>query len=147
MNTCKTCESWNDGICELADTVRGPKLFDIIVKVADDHGLETSLRTGPDFGCVHHSSPAVRLGTLNVETDWDFSLELNGTVYSDSEFSIDIDSMDQLESIQVLGPFGSPSGGKQWEILAALEAIKANPNEFFSNQGGNRGAMWHPKQQ
>jgi hypothetical protein len=85
------------------------------------------------------------IGTLNVETDFDFSLELNGTVYSDSEFSIDIDSMGQLESIQVMGPFGSPSGGKTWEILTALEAIKANPSEYFSNLGGNRGAMWHPR--
>ena len=80
------------------------------------------------------------IGTLNVETDLDFSLELNGTVYSDEEFSIDIDSMDQLESIQVMGPFG-----KTREILAALEAIKANPSVFFSNLGGNRGAMWHPR--
>lgn len=84
------------------------------------------------------------LGTLNVETDWDFALQLNDEIYSDHEFSIQIDSVDQLDSIQIMGPFGSPSGGKTWEIIEALKAIKANPAQFFSNQGGNRGAMWYP---
>ncbi len=60
MGQCKDCEFWNAGRC---DTVGMPDsgfgweqdpriLFDIGVDVDDDSGLQTWLRTGPEFGCV-----------------------------------------------------------------------------------------------
>ena len=84
------------------------------------------------------------VGTLTVETDWDFSLIIAGELFCESEFSVEIYSIETLNSIQISGPFGSPTGGKSWEIEDALEQIKNNPTEFFSNLGGNRGAMWYP---
>lgn len=83
-------------------------------------------------------------GTLFVETDFDFSLELNGKIYSDMHISIPIESIEELNAIKITGPFGSPSGGKTSEIEEALEAIRANPDEIFNNMGGNRGATWVP---
>lgn len=55
--TCKTCRWWKGGRCDLVDLLSGasPARFEIEVTVADDHDLETFLRTGPDFGCVHHT--------------------------------------------------------------------------------------------
>jgi len=149
MNTCKTCKFWDNGDCDFVTTKldKDPQRFEIIVRVSDDHNLDVSLKTGPDFGCVHHSAKqGATLGNLAVETDDDFSLELNGTLYTDSEFQITINSIEELNAIKVCGPWGTPSGGKTWEIDAALEAIKANPKDFFNNMGGNRGATWYPAQ-
>ena len=57
MHTCKTCPHWTEWktTCERVDGDDLPSTrFDIHVKVADDHGLEVSLLTGPDFGCIYH---------------------------------------------------------------------------------------------
>lgn len=57
MPTCKTCCWWEDGCCNVIDTtiVEKPATrFEIEVRVADDSGLNVKLKTGPDFGCVHH---------------------------------------------------------------------------------------------
>ena len=48
---------WKGGYCEVIGTdiaERPNTLVDIEVAVLDDSGLEAKLRTGPDFGCVHH---------------------------------------------------------------------------------------------
>lgn len=86
------------------------------------------------------------LGILAVETDWDFSIELDGKVYSDMDEAIPIESIEQLNRIVIIGPFGNPAqtNVKDYEIKKALDAIKANPSEYFSNMGGNRGATWYP---
>jgi hypothetical protein len=86
----------------------------------------------------------MRIGTLNVETDHDFAIELNGVIHSGHEFNLDIESIDELNAIKVVGPWGCPTGGKTWEIDEALAAIRANPGKRFNNTGGNRGAEWWP---
>lgn len=147
MKNCKSCAFWDNGTCDFVDRKldEDPGRFEIDVRVSDDTGLNATLKTGPDFGCVHHSAKqGTVLGNLSVETDDDFSLELNGVLYTDSEVQLTIDSVEELNAIKVMGPYGSPSGGKTWEIDAALEAIRANPKEFFNNMGGNRGATWYP---
>ncbi len=82
---------------------------------------------------------------MDVETDWDFSLQFQGVVYSDCEFTIGFNSVDELDQVEILGPFGSPSkSGKCWEFEEAVRKIKLKPNEYFSNLGGNRGVSWTP---
>ena len=59
MQTCKTCRYWGamyEGSCDKVDTIISDinKRFEIKVWVADDHGLDTQLRTGSEFGCIHH---------------------------------------------------------------------------------------------
>lgn len=64
MQTCKTCRFWSDGCCELVNlTIDGESQgdkqnpeFNIVVTVADDWNLNVNLRTGPDFGCIHHAT-------------------------------------------------------------------------------------------
>jgi len=64
--TCKTCKWWEDGVCDAIDRILdGPVRFEIVVKVADDHGLDSKLKTGPDFGCVHHELPKPQ-----TQTSW-----------------------------------------------------------------------------
>ncbi len=57
MGTCKTCRWWyNHGTCDFVDQDQSPSTrLSIKVTVADDHDLDVSLRTGPDFGCIHHT--------------------------------------------------------------------------------------------
>jgi len=60
MTTCKNCRHWEPskggyGICQKIDyTSDWPDgaRAEIHVKVADDWGLDSSLLTKPDFGCV-----------------------------------------------------------------------------------------------
>lgn len=57
MNTCKTCRWWKDGYCDIIDTTmnnRPETLIQIDVQVDDDSNLSVRLKTGPEFGCVHH---------------------------------------------------------------------------------------------
>jgi hypothetical protein len=72
--------------------------------------------------------------TLEVDTDWDFSLEYKGVVYSDSTFSIKMESAEDLQHLNLWGPWGStPEEGFSLQAFdEAIEAIKANPNEHFS---------------
>lgn len=81
--------------------------------------------------------------TLNVETDWDFTLEFKGELYSDNEITLLLSDVSELDQIKLQGPFGAPhEPEKRWEWDEAMEAIKANPEKGFSNQGGNRGVSW-----
>jgi len=58
-SVCSNCVYWGDyyeGCCDFIDTINGERVADttgcqIIVKVSDDSGLETRLKTGPDFSC------------------------------------------------------------------------------------------------
>jgi hypothetical protein len=62
--TCKTCKCWEkswrgDGECGLISSVAGdnlpqPARFRVEIEVSDDHNLDWTFRTGPDFGCIHH---------------------------------------------------------------------------------------------
>lgn len=80
---------------------------------------------------------------MYVETDWDFSVEFQGVVHSDDEFTLEFDSVEQLDELKLHGAFGAlDCEGKTWEFLAAIEKIKANPDDSFSNLGGNRGVYW-----
>lgn len=84
------------------------------------------------------------VGILAVETDWDFGMVIAGQTYADSEFSVVIHHLDELREATLLGPFGSPEGGKTEEIEEALQRILTRPEEPFSTLGGNRGARWTP---
>lgn len=57
MQTCKTCVYWESGECDLVNCIqRDPNTrFEIEANAADDTDLRASLKTGPDFGCIHHS--------------------------------------------------------------------------------------------
>ena len=90
---------------------------------------------------------------LNIETDHDFSILHQGTLYAGHEETIllnddwDADPIGiQLSQIEILGPFGGPrtENTKCLEFIEAIEAIKQNPNLRFNNQGGNRGVEWTP---
>lgn len=59
MNTCKTCVFWENNHCDLPDIRYRPNKnpnadVEIEWDADDDSGLTISLKTGPDFGCVHH---------------------------------------------------------------------------------------------
>ena len=83
---------------------------------------------------------------MEFETDWDFSIKFRDKIHSSSEFTIRLSSVEELDEMEVMGAFGSPKteDTKCWELEHALEQIKANPNEDFSNMGGNRGVSWTP---
>lgn len=61
MKTCSSCRFWgrvDTGCCDFVGTIQAdnPQVgVQIEVAVNDDSGLETRLRTGPGFGCVHHT--------------------------------------------------------------------------------------------
>lgn len=65
--TCKDCRFWEDGVCDMVDTcgvaAKPETLFQIEAWADDDSNLGAKLRTGPDFGCIHHV-PAVN-GTVH----------------------------------------------------------------------------------
>lgn len=84
------------------------------------------------------------IGLLTIDTDWDFGIVVNGENFCNSNFSIAIDSIEQLENIQYLGAFGTPlaSDTKLWEVKNGIARILANPKESFSQLGGNRGVRW-----
>lgn len=86
---------------------------------------------------------------LTIETDFDFSIKLNGKVHHDMTFSIAINDPKELDEIVVGGPFGTggfvplnEAKGHVYELKRGLERIKANPNETFDELGGNRGVAW-----
>lgn len=81
---------------------------------------------------------------MGFETDWDFSIKFKDKFYCDMDFEIRISSVEELDEMEVMGPYGSPSTSNIWVFDEALKAIKANPNEYFSNMGGNRGVSWTP---
>jgi hypothetical protein len=86
------------------------------------------------------------IGYLHVVTDWDFGLIVKGKKYMDFSFIIPITDLEELKWIEYLGPFGAPrkEGDKTGEIEYAIKNILKNPNQHFSNLGGNRGAEWCP---
>jgi hypothetical protein len=78
-----------------------------------------------------------------VTTDDDFSLKFKGSLYCDYEFKLTLNSPEDLDEIEVLGPYGADKRqAKAWEFEDAVKAIKENPSEEFSNTGGNRGVEW-----
>jgi hypothetical protein len=82
---------------------------------------------------------------MNFETDWDFSIKFKDKLYSQDEFTIRLSSVDELDEIEVFGPFGDLLHRSNiWVVDEAVRVIKANPNEHFSNLGGNRGVEWVP---
>lgn len=63
MKRCKTCRWWvGERECDFGNTTIAAKLFaekpevrfEVVAGAADDHNLWSELRTGPDFGCIHH---------------------------------------------------------------------------------------------
>ena len=86
------------------------------------------------------------IGTLYFETDFDFSVKLDGSLYSDSEFSINIYDIDAIKRIKCYGGFGSCIESKfDPHISDLLDAVVKDPTEIHSALGGNRGVMWHPQ--
>lgn len=62
MQTCKTCKWWGidaSGCCGFVDTLHAVAdagtMIRMDVTALDDSGLEVDLRTGPEFGCIHHT--------------------------------------------------------------------------------------------
>lgn len=89
------------------------------------------------------------VGILHVETDDDFSLFAYGSYRGGCEFQIEVVDIDDLDKFKILGPHGTPrkygnGGTKCHEYERGIEAIKANPTEYFDNTGGNRGVTWTP---
>ena len=84
------------------------------------------------------------LGILTVQTDWDFSIEFMGEIYSDYEFTLEINDIKELNEMIILGPFGTPksSDTKCWEFESGIKRIQENPQEEFDTTGGNRGVCW-----
>ena len=60
--TCKTCKWWGvyyQHVCDYSDDLNATgdkKRFEIDYNALDDQGLEVFLKTGPDFGCIHHKT-------------------------------------------------------------------------------------------
>lgn len=61
MKTCKTCKWWGrayTGFCDFVDSIPAstPEVLFQIDELAGDivYGSHPGLRTGPDFGCIHH---------------------------------------------------------------------------------------------
>jgi len=81
---------------------------------------------------------------LRVETDDDFSVMFQGKVYFDHEFTIPINSINELDEIEILGVYGTPFNArvKCQEFQEGIERIKANPGDSFDSTGGNRGVEW-----
>ena len=85
------------------------------------------------------------IGILTVQTDYDFSIEFKGEVYSDYEFTLEINDIKELSEMTILGPFGNHSRSadtKCWEFESGIQRIKNNPSEEFDTTGGNRGINW-----
>jgi len=68
MGNCKDCKSWDvgDGECNQPYDFVGrnePMAHDamgLYVTVADDHGMDVRLRTGPMFGCVQFKAKSAK---------------------------------------------------------------------------------------
>lgn len=84
-------------------------------------------------------------GKLIFETDWDFSIEYKGEIYTSYDFEIYIESAQDFDKINFLGPWGSgPASGKFSEVEEMLQKIRANLEEPKCFLGGNRGVEWIP---
>jgi len=80
---------------------------------------------------------------LRVETDDDFSLLFKGELITGNKIDLFLDGVNDLKSIMLQGPFGSPDQPeKRWEWDEAVDCILRNPNTPFCNTGGNRGVEW-----
>jgi len=79
-----------------------------------------------------------------VQTDWDFSVRFKGKLYSDYNFFLFFDSLEELDQIEILGPYGAPRNinTKCSELVEAIKKIKQNPHESFDTTGGNRGVYY-----
>lgn len=61
MNTCETCIYWGRPKNDVADcdmvtniVTDKTKTFEIEATASDDSGLQTTLMTGKNFGCIWH---------------------------------------------------------------------------------------------
>lgn len=82
-------------------------------------------------------------GKLTFETDYDFSILYNGELYTDYDFSIYIFCLEDFDSIEFRGPWGSGEG-KYSYVKEMLQEIRANPSEPRDFTGGNNGVIWEP---
>ena len=80
---------------------------------------------------------------LYVETDDDFSLQYKGTTHF-NDINLLLQSVDELDEIKIMGPWGSNASAKSQEYEEAIMHIKENPNHHYDNTGGNRGVTWTP---
>ena len=85
-------------------------------------------------------------GLLEIDTDYDFGIEFKGNTYADD--IVLMISPDEFDDLKLLGPFCAEvtdtSNLKCAEYTNAMECIKANPDKYYSNMGGNRGVEWTP---
>lgn len=82
-----------------------------------------------------------------VQTDYDFSLELDGVLYTTYEFNLPIKSVADLRRVIVHGPYGSArtSETKCQEWLEAVDYITQNSALYYDTTGGNRGVEYWPE--
>ena len=83
-------------------------------------------------------------GKLTFETDWDFSILYKGELFADYDFSIYVFSVEDFDSIEFRGPYGS-GNGKYSYVKEMLQEIRANPSEPRDFTGGNTGVIWEPQ--
>jgi len=90
--------------------------------------------------------PAETSAFLIFETDYDFSIKYKNKVLIDYQIDLRLTGPEELEHIELLGPYGTPLDDKTkcYEAIQGLTRIKANPSKHFSNRGGNRGVEWFP---
>ena len=81
-----------------------------------------------------------------IETDLDFSLVFKGEEFVHQYIELVLESVDELDLIELRGPFLTDRTPdlKVYEFEEAVKAIKKNPDEYFSNTGGNRVVEWTP---
>jgi hypothetical protein len=97
----------------------------------------------PQDGVIEHLK---KVYLLTVETDFDFSFTYRGKLMADYRIVLQMESVTDLDNIVLQGPFGAPGlPEKSWEFDEAMAAIRKNPDEEFSNLGGNRGVEWSPR--
>jgi hypothetical protein len=53
---CESCALWEEGYCQLPNIIQhsNDATMEIVVRVDDDSGLWSTLKTGPKFGCNQH---------------------------------------------------------------------------------------------
>lgn len=79
-----------------------------------------------------------------VQTDLDFSIRFKGKLYSEYSFFVLFDSPEELDQIEILGPYGTSrhTNTKCSELVEAIKRIQQNPRESFDTTGGNRGVVY-----
>jgi len=115
------------------------------------HGGETCIETAEDYDVSAADVEAVVARDFAqphfaVQTDWDFSVRYKGKLYTGYDFIVPIDSVDDLDEIQICAADGGELTlrTKWMEISRAIAYIKEHPDERYDTTGSNRGVSYWP---